>query len=301
MRYLLELDYDDRCFAADVLNLAVKGHLVIAEDRIGLFGLSKQLALIKQESPDAKPLSAEEQSLLAAIFSKGTRLELKQSNHEWVRAAKSFHKRLIKRRYSPGFFRINGEWHSLGILWSVLVVVGLVLCANRYVWPEWYFITWLGRATAAAAALGLIANGVFGRLLKAPTISGRAAMDHVRGFKMYLQVAEGEELKRVTTPPPPLTPELYHLYLPAALGLGVEQRWSERFAEVFADQQRAGAPAWYSGSGWNARNLGAFSSSFGSQLNGAISSASTAPGSKSGGGGRGSSGGGGGGGGGGGW
>jgi hypothetical protein len=57
-------------------------------------------------------------------------------------------------------------------------------------------------------------------------------MDHIRGFKMYLEVAEGEELKRVKAPPPPLTPQLFESYLPAALALGVEQRWAERFADV---------------------------------------------------------------------
>jgi uncharacterized membrane protein len=230
-------------------------------------------------------------------------LELKQENHQWVSSIKTLHRRLITRRYSPSFFRINGGWHFLGIFWSLLVLVGLVLCANRFVPPEWYFTTQLGWITIAAVLSGLIANGVFGWLLKAPTVPGREAMDHVRGFKMYLEVAEGEDLKRLSTPPPPLTPELFHAYLPAALGLGVEQRWGERFAEVFAERPevRDNSPGWYSGSSWSGRNLGAFTSSLGSQLNGAISSASTAPGSSSGGGGGGSSGGGGGGGGGGGW
>jgi hypothetical protein len=60
-------------------------------------------------------------------------------------------------------------------------------------------------------------------------------------------------------------------------------------------------PAWYSGPGFDAARLGAFSSQLGKSLNNAISSSSQAPGSKSGSGGGGSSGGGGGGGGGGGW
>ena len=46
--------------------------------------------------------------------------------------------------------------------------------------------------TLAAVAAGLIANGVFGWLLEAPTVAGREAMDHIEGLKMYLAVAEGE-------------------------------------------------------------------------------------------------------------
>jgi uncharacterized membrane protein YgcG len=302
MRYLMEMRYDDRCFAADVLNLAVKGHLIIKEDEKGLLGLKKQFTLIKQTRPDAKPLSAEETSLLTKIFSLGTELELTQENHAWVGGTKAFHRRLLKGRFMPNFFRINGGWHALGIVWSIVIVLALFASANLYVLPQWYFTTRLGWLTIAAVLVGLVSNGVFGILLKAPTVVGRATMDHVRGFKMYLEVAEGEDLKRVTTPPPPLTPELYHAYLPAALGLGVEQRWGERFARVFAEQpDDRSTPVWYSGSSWDSRHLGSFSSSLGSQLDGAISSSSTAPGSSSGSSGGGSSGGGGGGGGGGGW
>ena len=102
-------------------------------------------------------------------------------------------------------------------------------------------------------------------------------------------------------PPPPLTPQLFESYLPAALALGVEQHWAERFAGVLNVQAPNYSPAWYAGPGWNSRDLGGFSRDLGSSLGTAISSSASAPGSKSGGGGGGSSGGGGGGGGGGGW
>ena len=180
-------------------------------------------------------------------------------------------------------------------------MLSLSLPGNSELWPQWYLTTPLGWITAALAFAGIVLNGLFGVWLKAPTPKGRQALDHIKGFKMYMEVAEGEELKRVTAPPPPLTPQLYESYLPAALALDVEQKWAERFASVLDIQAPDYQPAWYTGPGFNARNLGAFSSGLSSSLNSAISSASTAPGSKSGSGGGGSSGGGGGGGGGGGW
>jgi uncharacterized membrane protein len=129
----------------------------------------------------------------------------------------------------------------------------------------------------------LVANGVFGKLLKAPTVAGQTLMDHIRGFKMYLEVAEGEDLKRMKGLPPPLTPQLYESYLPAALALDVEQRWAERFANVLNVQSPNYAPAWYVGSGWDIHNMGSFSRELGSSLGSAISAASTAPGFESGG------------------
>jgi uncharacterized membrane protein len=146
----------------------------------------------------------------------------------------------------------------------------------------------------------LLINFLFYQWLKAPTLAGRRLLDKVEGFRLFLSVAEGEELN--FRHPPEKTPELFEAYLPYALALDVEQEWAERFNDVVS---RAGAedyrPSWYSGRSWSHHNLGGFTSTMGGAMSSAISSSSTAPGSSSGSSGGGSSGGGGGGGGGGGW
>jgi uncharacterized membrane protein len=301
MRYITRMNYDNECFGAAVLSLAVKGYLRIQEES-GLLGFGKTFTLIKQVSPGKQALTADEQALFDGMFAAGDTLELKQANHARVGGARKLHYNLLKSLYSSGFFRINGGWHALGIVLSIVVLVlAIILPGASDSWPKWHLLTPLGWATSALALGGILANGVFGWLLKAPTPKGQVAMDHIRGFKMYLEVAEGEELKRVTAPPPPMTPQLFESYLPAALALGVEQKWAERFASVLDIQAPNYQPGWYSGPGFSARHLGAFSSQLGSSLSSAISSSSTPPGSKSGSGGGGRSGGGGGGGGGGGW
>lgn len=146
-------------------------------------------------------------------------------------------------------------------------------------------------------------NFIFHLLLKAPTSSGRTLLDRIEGFERFLSATEADRINRMQGPQ--RTPELYEKFLPYAIALDLEKRWSEQFADVLS---RAGSdgqgysPAWYHGgrglSGWSPA---AFAGSVGSALSGAIASSSTAPGSRSGGGGGGSSGGGGGGGGGGGW
>lgn len=143
---------------------------------------------------------------------------------------------------------------------------------------------------------------LFYHLLKAPTLQGRKVMDQIEGFKMYLSVAEKDELKMLGCPQK--TKELFEQYLPYALALDVEQKWAERFSEILArasQGEQSYHPAWYSGSMWSTAGCAGFASSLGSSLSSSISSSSVAPGSSSGGGGGGSSGGGGGGGGGGGW
>jgi hypothetical protein len=300
MRYLMRMSYDDKCFAAAVLSLAVKGYLRI-EQESGILGFGKTFTLQRSVAPAGSmpALSDDEQSLLAGIFASGDRIELKQENYRDIRDARSAHRSSLRSRFTSNFFRINGGWHALGIVFSILVAVLSLSQPGQGEWPSWFLASGGGLLTLLFVLLGIVANGVFGKLLKAPTIAGQAVMDRIRGFKMYLEVAERDDLQRIDRPP--LTPRLFESYLPAALALGVEQAWAERFAEVFRMQAPNYQPAWYAGSGWNVGNIAGFSSQLGSSLGNAISSSATAPGSSSGGGGGGSSGGGGGGGGGGGW
>ncbi len=147
----------------------------------------------------------------------------------------------------------------------------------------------------------IMINFLFYHLLKAPTIFGRQMMDQIEGFKLYLEVAEEDRLNFLQAPEK--TPELFEKYLPYALALGVENAWSEKFADVLSKstQTPTYSPGWYSGTNWSSLGVAGFASSLGASFSSAISSSSTAPGSSSGSGGGGSSGGGGGGGGGGGW
>ena len=299
MRYLMQMNFDDKCFAAGVLSLAVKGYLRIEQEE-GVLGFRKTYTLRKLDAPaGAPPRTEDELALYSEIFASGPTIELKDDNYRDIRDARRAQYRALSAQFKSRFFHINGGWHALGIIFTIVLFVLTIIQPGETEWPFWFFVTWPGQLTLFFLVAMFVANGVFGKLLKAPTIAGQAVMDHIRGFKMYLEVAEGEELKRIKGPP--LTPQLFESCLPAALALGVEQEWAERFAEVFSLQAPNYQPAWYVGSGWNSANIGAFSSSFSSSFSSAISSSSTAPGSSSGGGGGGSSGGGGGGGGGGGW
>jgi uncharacterized membrane protein YgcG len=146
-------------------------------------------------------------------------------------------------------------------------------------------------------ALLILVNAVFYHLLKNVTPDGRLLLDQIEGFKWFLSVTEKDRLN--FSNPPELTSELFEKFLPYALALGVENKWAEQFANVFAQTNHGASyvPLWYGSSLGSVGEIANFTSSFSSS----ISSASTAPGSSSGFGGGGSSGGGGGGGGGGGW
>ncbi|MEJ2407723.1 MAG: DUF2207 domain-containing protein, partial [Candidatus Thiodiazotropha sp.] len=129
----------------------------------------------------------------------------------------------------------------------------------------------------------LLINIVFYNLLKAPTKAGRAMLDKLEGLKLYLEVAEKDELQFKY--PPEKTPELFERLFPYAIALNVEQPWAERFTAIFAklaSEQRTYSPEWYRGDNFNSQNIGDFAFALGGTMSTVIASSSIAPGTDSG-------------------
>ena len=132
----------------------------------------------------------------------------------------------------------------------------VTLFALPFVVGEGFGIYVLGESLGFGFVLLLLTvigtNYAFYNWLKAPTRAGRKLLDKLHGFKMYLEVAEKDELNLRN--PPQKTPALFEVYLPFAMALDVEQVWAEKFAAVFqglAAQGQRYAPAWYHGDHWD--------------------------------------------------
>jgi len=289
LRFIERMGYDDKALTAAIVNLAVKGRL-----RIEQSGDDHILHLTRPRA-DAPPLATGEQALLTALFEQGERVELDNSNHELLGKARNEHSASLKRDYKNRYFRTNGAMNLPAVLIAIAAAV-IALAVGGGPSP---FVIGLIIAT------GLVIVG-FAILMKRPTGIGRKIMDEAAGFRDYLEIAEKDEMNLRN--PPEKTPELFERYLPFALAMGVEQRWAERFAAVFAGLRGPGGapyhPSWYNGTLFdgtgNISNFARTTAALTSGLSTAISSSVTPPGSSSGSSG-GFSGGGGGGGGGGGW
>lgn len=357
MRFIAEMGYDDKVFAAAVIDMAVKGHLTISDK-------DDKYTLAKKDGATAK-LSPDEQRIASHLFRSGKSIVLERRNHSNIAAAKNALKTSLAFTFEKTHFISNRKAFITGVVLSALVVaassafgfnqgeaaflclwltlwsIGVVFLATLVVklWMQVFsgarslgtqvgsigaavFMTLfalpffgaeavalftLAQSSPALAVLliGVVSvNVLFYHLLKAPTMLGRRILDKIEGFKMFLAATEADRLQRMYAVD--RTPELYEKFLPYALALGVEQHWTEQFADVLStaaqpDGRGGYTPRWYTGSGWDSSRMSSFAGSVGSTLSSAISSSSTAPGSRSGGGGGGSSGGGGGGGGGGAW
>jgi hypothetical protein len=183
---------------------------------------------------------------------------------------------------------------AFALPFTTALIVVLFIYAGTVSWPVSLQLT-IGGALAY----------IFYHLLKAPTLAGAKVLAEIKGLRLYLDTAEKDRLEMLN--PPQVTPEVFEKFLPYAIALDCENRWSKKFeAEAAAagiDPNTSSiyySPTWYSGSSHNFSSA-AFASSLGASMAAAAASAATAPGSSSGSGGGGSSGGGGGGGGGGGW
>lgn len=280
-RYISRMGYDTRTFTAAVINLAVKGHLSISK--------TSDDYELKKLSSDAS-LAPGEKQLKKTLFAEANSVVLDNKNHQVIGKARRMHARALKNNYLNTYFVKNS-----GLLLPCVLLLVLMLIAVAI------FDTFSISIIVITVAIMLM-TGAFVWLLKAPTDEGRTLLDKLEGFKLFLNVAEKDDLDLKN--PPDITPTLFEKYLPYAIALGVEQPWAERFAREFASLNGTAAhhyqPLWYVGN-FDSRDLAGFTSDIGAGVTTAISSASQPPGSSSGAGGGGFSGGGGGGGGGGGW
>jgi uncharacterized membrane protein YgcG len=146
IRYIEEMRYDKTCFAAAIINLAVKGYLTISE---------ADDKYILKKTGDKVDMAAGEKRLVARLFRDGRTIVLEQDNHERISDAMDVHKESLKLNYEKEYFLTNRTLTFVGL--------GITLCilfATLYTQPErfqfaeaLFMIVWLTGWTAAVLAL----------------------------------------------------------------------------------------------------------------------------------------------------
>lgn len=288
LRFLRRMGYDNRCFSADLVDMAVHGGLSIHNEG------KKDWRLKREAAGDIAGLSAAQRELEQKLFAAGDELILTDRNAGVIGGARLDHQRALMKRLKPDYYVSNAGTIALGVATSVAYgALAFLVSGGGGVF-----------LIAVLLALALGAHIAAGFLMPAPTARGRALLDQVEGLRLYLGVAERDELRAMPAPgeAPTLDARRYEALLPYALALDVEDAWTAKFTAavgVAAAAAAAGAMTWYHGSRSSLANLGDMNRALGSALSQQISSSATPPGSGSGSGGGGFSGGGGGGGGGG--
>lgn len=290
--YFVKRGYSSEGFAADIVNMGVCGWLNIFQSaKWQFFG---KTYVLESKGQQKEPTTYREP--FRKLFSNASTLTINQANKKQTlkafKSLKDAYDHKMKSYFVSGYmvtpylFLVTT---ALGLLFFMEVdgiycgeadwVIGILFLLNAIACFLLYYVT------------------------KSYTEEGFEIRDRIEGFKRYLNAAEVERLKYISTPPV-RTPELYEKYLPYAMALDVEYQWTESFTPVFARLEDVGTPyhpVWYHGYG-GFRSSSFSSSTFANGLGSSLASSinASAPGTRSGfGGGGGGAGGGGGGGGGG--
>jgi uncharacterized membrane protein YgcG len=102
LRHVERMAYDNRCFAADLVDLAVRGRLEIRKE-------SGSYSLLRKSSGSRDTLPEPEAGLLSDLLGSRSTLELKQSEHTAIAAAIKHHKDTLKTNDVGRYFRTNSK------------------------------------------------------------------------------------------------------------------------------------------------------------------------------------------------
>jgi len=123
VRFITQMGYDDKSFAATIVNMAVKGFLSISE-KAGEYTL--------QKNPESKAvLSPDEQGVTSKLFVSGSSIVLKQSNHATIRSAKESLGTSLSGAYEKNYFVTNRRQFIIGLLLSIVLLAASFLSARH--------------------------------------------------------------------------------------------------------------------------------------------------------------------------
>lgn len=277
---------------ATIVDLAVRGRLRIEEvEKDGWFSAG-DWRLVRLPEPAGDELLPYEQALHDALFERGDVVllsDLKQTfRSDLQRVQNLLYDDVTQRHWFRGNPQsVRTRWTVLGVL-AVVAGIGLtVLLAAT---------THLGLLGVAVLVSGIVLVLLASRM-PARTAKGTAVLAQARGFRLYLETAEAEQIRFSEQQ------DEFTRYLPYAVVFGCADRWAKVFAALAASGAVAAAPLWYVpyGGTWDVGGFGRTMDSFAQTAAGALSAPTPSSSGSSGFGGGGFSGGGMGGGGGGSW
>ena len=280
----------NKALIGSLLHLAVNKHIEMDSSK------NETTLRYLGEGGNKKSISVDQAKLMRELFSNTRTMTLgKKTNMTFTNAYSAF-RNDISKRYGKDYFQWNAGFTVLGIVLSI-VAVGAAFTQFYGNNADYFFII----------LIALIAmNILFIFLMPAPTKKGQKIKSEIEGFKLYLEMAEKQQLNArkdvLSGQEPPMTKERYEKFLPYAIALDVEKPWSKYFEKVLPEEAKDYNPSWGHVSGRNIGSIGGINRALESNLNSGVSRAMPQSSSSSGGSsGGGFSGGGGGGGGGGGW
>jgi hypothetical protein len=118
IRYLVRMSYDNKAFAAAVLDMAVKGYLQIKEAE-GIYTLTRT-------GMGRDALSPEEQSAADSLFGNQSSVVLRTENHTRISEAMQALKTWLKNTEYKTYFVTNGQYMVPAVVLSILMMLSII-------------------------------------------------------------------------------------------------------------------------------------------------------------------------------
>ena len=209
---------DDNTFAAQLLQLAVKGHIKIEKKG----GKSKDDIFVispTERSEEKVPLTELEQGFLRVLLAKQPYVIVRGKYNPRVAKANSFLIARIEKMQKDKYFRKNKNLILPQYLFPLASVVIMLVVMNYYEGPLWFI--------PISVILMIIMNVIFMKLFYQPTVKGRKMLDNLLGLKRFIQHAD--ELRINATNKPDMNFEYFERNLPFAIAFGMSDEWGKQF------------------------------------------------------------------------
>jgi uncharacterized membrane protein len=238
---LVDDSADMRDITASIVDLAVRGYLVIEEvQKDKMLGLMhhKDYNFIAQKDRGAwSALKPHEQALLGGIFSAGTvgeTVPMDSLENHFYKSLPAIKTGIFESLVSLGYYRRRPDSVRSSYI-GAAVVVGIA-----FVWGGRAVASAMGMAAAPFIVGGILSAAIiaiFGYFMPAHTEEGTRALEGVLGFEDFLAHVESDRFNRMIK-----TPQMFEKFLPFAMALGVEKNWSKAFQGIMTEP-----PGWYQG------------------------------------------------------
>jgi len=278
---ILDQIADPKDVTATIVDLAVRGHLAIAE------APNKADWTLTWRGSPAADLSAYEKTIIDGLFTVRNQVALSTLKGTFAPSLKTAEGQIYDDAMSRRLFTsrpdmAQGGWLVLGL---VVIIAGLFLTRTLAITIGW------GLVGLAVVLTGILLM-VTAKYMPQRTAAGRDLLQHTLGFRLYMTTAEKYRQQFAAKA------EIFTQLLPYAIVFGCVTMWAKAFEGI----DTSISDNWYVGAGpFQAALLASSLQSMNANISSAISFSPPSSGSSSGFGGGGFSGGGGGGGGGGSW
>ena len=175
VRYLVRMGFDQKTFAANIINLAVKGYLSIKQDEKG-YVLTRRDGDAGARRPSSggfgmgvpEQLRPDEKVVLEKLFASSKAVRLDRVNHERIGKAIESLKQTLKNNLEKIYFLANRPYLVPGLVISAVTMVLCVLAvpgsrkAVAAFMSVWLLIWTLGVTALSASALSAWKNALHG-------------------------------------------------------------------------------------------------------------------------------------------